>query len=356
VWTIDVYAKSALPPALAMFAIAGSVILLVAGVVVGFARARRRRILAATAEASVSDMPPALVEGLDVVLSGIVRHVQDRDVAVKVSVTQAGSETESSGSWSHSWTEIDREIILAPFLLELPGGQLVRVDPPNNVEVADALDQKVWINRKRRVLSAELVPGERIYARGRLERSDQAVAAGAYRDVEWSWALRAAGNQMLLSSEPMGGGLRQRAGFHRGYAGTAVGLLVVTQGTLIWFYQRVAGFTRPESVASTRYYQTTDDDGDRDDHYVISVRGEVISVHHDDFPNISAGTTVPIRFASEYNWNLGASPTISWWHGGLVLVTSIAFWCMYASRRRSSRPWFRRKVNESAAGRLPDIA
>lgn len=350
------YPASALAPALAMFAIAGSVIALVASAAAGFVRARRRDLLATTAEAALGDTSPPLVDGCDVFLSGIVRHVEDHDVAVKVSVTQAGSESMSSGSWSHSWTEIDREIILAPFLLELPGGELVLVAPPKNVDVADALDQKVWINRNRRVLSAELVPGERIHARGRLERSDQAIAATMYRDEQWGWSLRAADGQMLLSSEPLGAGLRQRAAFHRSYAWTAIGLLLATQLTLAKFYPRLGGRTEMVTVSRTQSWQTTDSDGDVDDHYAITIRGVRVEVDHGDYVNMSEGTTVPVRFASEDNWNLGASATISWGHGAYIVGLTIVFLLWYRSRRRSSRPWFRRKVNDQGPGRLPDAA
>ena len=113
---------------LATFAIAATVLALVAGVIIGFARASRRRAVAARAEASVTGASHPLVEGMDVVLAGTVRHLEGHEVAVKVSIRQAGTETESSGAWSHSWTEIDREIVVAPFLLELATGELVRIE------------------------------------------------------------------------------------------------------------------------------------------------------------------------------------------------------------------------------------
>src|SRR6185503_3436940 len=118
---------------------------------------------------------PALLEGHEVVLSGIVRHHADHDVAVRIEVHQEGSEARIKERieyrWSHEWYETRRTTIVAPFLLELADGQLVLIQPPKHVSVADALDQKRWIDRHQRVLSAELTPGERIWARGRLERS-----------------------------------------------------------------------------------------------------------------------------------------------------------------------------------------
>jgi len=303
----------------------------------------------------VSETPPPLVAGADVVLAGVVRHLEDHDVAVKVNITQAGSESESSGSWSHSWTEIDRDIVLAPFLLELAGGELVRIDPPRNVDVADALDQKVWIDRNERVLSAELVPGETIFARGRLERSDRALpAASAYRDVQWGWALQASDGQMLLSSEPLGSGMRARAAFHRGFAWRALVLLVATQVTLVYYYQRALGDTMLVPLTSKRWYSTYDD-GESTTHWQFTTYGKSVNVDAQDYSLVATGDELPIRVADADNWNLGAKPTISWWHGlGLVLVTT-TYWVWYRVRRRKSRPWFRRPVNDSGQGRLPDV-
>jgi hypothetical protein len=342
VGTLDAYALWAMTPEHTPFVVVGSLFALVAGVAAGFARARRRDAFAAAAEAGVGDEQPPLVEGRDVVLSGIVRLFEDHDVAVKVSITQDGTETKDKGIWSHRWTEVDREIVVAPFLLELTGGELVLVNPPNEVEVADALDQKVRINRNRRVLSAELVPGEHILARGRLERSDQAAPGDAYRDVQWGWALCASRGRMLLSSEPLGAGLRQRAAFHRRAAWTALALLVLTQGSLALFYARLAG--RTETVTVTARHHKRGD--------FITVRGETFEVVRGDYERIREGTTIPIRYATEKNWDLGASATIRWHHGAIIVTAVIAFWIWYGLRRRSTRPWFRRKVNESGSGRL----
>ncbi|MFN0249412.1 MAG: hypothetical protein ACKV2T_21175 [Kofleriaceae bacterium] len=359
-WSMDVYASSDVPPVLAMFVVwfaAGSLLL---GIVVGVVRGARRATLAKRAELSMGDENRPLVEGRDVVLHGIVRHLEANDIAVKVSVSQTGTETESSGSWSHAWVEIDRDIVVAPFLLELPNKEVVRVDPPRNVDVADALDQKVWIDRNNRVLSAELVPGETIWARGRLERSDIAAPGSVYRDVAWGWALGPTDGQMLLSSEPLGAGLLERARFHQRYAWIAAGILVALQLSLGWFYGRLAGTTLVTEVAKMRFYQTTDSDGDTHDHYVIGVLRDTNIDEHDieiddhSYDLLDRGNRVPIRWGSYTNWNLGAEATLALWHSLVLLSIPIAFWIAYVARRRSSRPWFRRKVNESGAGKLPD--
>jgi hypothetical protein len=357
---MDLYASGDVPPQLATFIVWYVAISLLLGIVVGVFRGARRAALAKRAERTMGDEKHPLVEGKDVVLYGTVRHFEANDVAVKVSVSQTGTESESSGSWSHAWVEIDRDIVVAPFLLELPNKEVVRVDPPKNVDVADELDQKVWIDRNNRVLSAELVPGETIWARGRLERSDIAVPGSAYRDVAWGWALGPTDGQMLLSSEPLGAGLLERARFHRYYAWIAAGILIALQLSLGWFYGRIVGIEVVAEVTDKRFYQTTDSDGDTHDHYVIYVARDTnidehdIEIDDDDYELVDRGNRVPIRWASYTNWNLGAEPTLALWHTLFLFSIPITFWIVYFARRRSSRPWFRRKVNESGAGKLPD--
>ena len=357
---MDLYASGDLPPVVAAFIAIQSAVMLLLAIVVGVLRGARRAQLASRAERGVGGEHHPLVEGKDVVLCGVVRHLEGHDVAVKVSVTQNGTETEISGSWTHSWIEVDREITVRPFLLELSSKELVRVDPPTNVDVADTLDQKVWIDRNRRVLSAELVPGEKIWVRGRLERSDIAVPGTAYRDVAWGWALGPTAGQMLLSSEPLGAGLRERARFHRHYAWIAVALLLAIQISLGWFYARTVAPTVVAEVAEKRTYQTTDSDGDTHDHYVITLARDTqldhrtVRIDDDDYVHVGHGSHVPLRYAGSTNWNLGAEPTFAIWHGvGIVGLCSV-FWIAYPMRRRSTRPWFRRKVHDSGIGRLPD--
>ena len=208
------------------------------------------------------------------------------------------------------------------------------------------------------MLSAELVPGEQIYARGRLARSDIAAPGAAYREVKWGWALHPAGGQMLLSSEPLGAGLRARAAFHRRFGWLALGLVVATQLTLVAFYGRVGGDTVTARVAGMHTYETTDDDDHTHQHYVVDLDPEVhlsrrsVEVSGSEYAVLLQGATLPVRRASATNWNLGASPTIAIWHAAAIAFAPFAFWLAYLSRRRSSRPWFRRKVTERGAGRL----
>lgn len=359
-WTQDVYECWTMSPTWSLAAALLALVPLASVVVLGFWRAWRRAAVAATAEASVEPRP-VLAEGRDLVLAGRVRLLDDADVAVRISVRQRGSEHESSGAWSYRWEEIDREIVVHPFVLELANGEQVVVYPPANVDVADALDQKVVIKRDERVMSAELVPGEAIFARGRLARQGRARAGEGYRDGTFGWSLHPANGHMLLSSEPMGSGLRKRARFHRRFAWFALAVLAATQLTLVSFYGRRAGVARAAPVEELRHEDATDDDGDPVHTYEVRVRGRWIEValvdwialggHLDRAPE--PPMIVPIRYASDGNWNLGSEPVIAWWHGVLVVVLAGGAVLAYPLIRRATRPWFRRRAQESGSGRLP---
>ena len=91
-WTTEIHAKGAAPPGFAVFSIVVANVVLVACAIVALRRMQRRKALAAAAEASAAGAPPALVEGAEVVLSGIVRLLEGRDVAVRVCVFQRGTE------------------------------------------------------------------------------------------------------------------------------------------------------------------------------------------------------------------------------------------------------------------------
>ncbi|MBL9014130.1 MAG: hypothetical protein JNL83_08130 [Myxococcales bacterium] len=351
-WTTEVYARGALAPGLAWFVIALATVLFVAGAIAALGRMRRRDALAAAAEASVTGAPPSLVEGTDVVLAGTVRLLAGKHVAVRVSVHQQGAESERSGLWTYTWTEVGREVVVEPFVLELANGQHVVVNPPRNVDVSDALDQVQWHDRQRRTLFAELRPGERIFARGRLDRSDRATPGGAYRDTQWGWALGPSGGQMLLSSEPLGQGMRRRAGFHRGAGAIACLLLFAMQLSLGLFYGRLFGETVTETVVDKDTTSSRDKKGNTTFRYWVTVREQEVELSNAAHMVVRVGDSIPIRVGSETNWQLGSSATIGWIHAVILAGGSIAFWVYYTGRRARSRPWFRRRLDEKGDGRL----
>jgi hypothetical protein len=353
---IDLYAENQFGATTSIVLIVSLSLALVAIAIVSFARARRRAALAAS-EAATMNPRRTLREG-DVVLSGVVEHAPEHDVAVRVEVTQHGTETESSGTWSHSWREVDRQIIVAPFYLRLADGTRVRVEAPRDVDVADDLDQKVLVSRTSRVLSAELVPGEELHVRGWLERGGDALPAEAgYRDVTWGWVLRAGRGRMLLSSAPLGKGLQQRAAFHRRYGRRALALLAGIQLSLAWYYARATGDVEIAQLVDRHHTTHEDSDGDTVHDYDVVIRLHDGSLHTvdiegDDFLRAIPQSKVMIRRGA-LGWKLGARSTLSYSHGAVMLGLVLLFAFAYHSRRRSTRPWFRRRVDHRGAGRLP---
>jgi len=354
--TTDLYEANMLGPGTSLLVIAVCSLALISLAIVALARARRRAWLAADAAATMNS-DRVLHEG-EIVLSGVVEHAPEQDVAVRVEVTQQGDERESSGSWSHSWREVDRRIVVAPFYLRLADGTRVRVEAPPDVDVADDLDRKVLVSRTSRVLSAELVPGESLHARGWLERGDAAMpgAGAAYRDVTWGWLLRPARGRMMLSSHPLGRGLQERAAFHRWYGRLVI---VVFAGLQLWlsgYYALASGSVETAQIVDKHHTSYHDSDGDPHHHYDVVVRlgrGPLRTVDIDGSDFDRAEGKVAVRHGA-LGWKLGAQPTLSFAGALVPLIGVILLWFTYRRRRQTTRPWFRRRVEHHGSGRLPD--
>ncbi len=342
-------------PTIALVMIVGLSLALLWMAVVAFMRARRRTKIAAEEAASLSDPNAPLQEG-EIVLSGIVEHAPAHDVAVRVEITQEGTEHESSGSYSHRWTEVDRTTTVSPFYLVLRDKTRVRVEPPKTVEVADDLDHKVLISDKRRIRSAELVPGESLHAHGWLERGGDAEATAGYRDVAWGWLLRPANKRMMLSSHPLGDGLRKRVAFHRRYGMAAVFGFLILQISLLGYYARAFGTVEEATVIDRTVSQYEDSDGHTHYDYLLKLElpGEptqyTMEVYDDAFASTSKGERLPILRG--WGWELGARPTVPGWRLMVGLLLVIALPLIYKLRRVATRPWFRRKVVDKGSGRL----
>jgi hypothetical protein len=353
----DIYPYADLRPTLSWAIVLLTSLAALAMIALSYTRFRQRRKLAAEA-AALLDAKAGLHEG-EAVLTGVVEHADDHDVAVKVEVIQHGTESESSGSWSYSWTEIDRAIVVKPFYLVLADGTRIRVLAPPNVEVADALDQKVLISRNRRVLSAELVPGEALHVQGQLERGALLKPGGetGYRDAAYEWQLVPSRGRMLLSSEPLGRGLQERAQFHRRYTIRFVVVFVLLQLMFANFYSRALAPDLAALVVDKQHTVGTDDDGDPVEDFGVTLQIEKanhqFAIGGSDFLRVEVGYTVVVRKGVLFGWDLGGKPTLFVLTVGLSLLLTFGLALIYKGVRASTRPWFRRKVNHSGSGQLP---
>lgn len=251
---------------------------------------------------------------------------------------------------------------VTPFDLVLDGGQRVRVEPPDDVSFVDDLDKKILVDKTRRVLVAELVPGERVWIRGALARRRGARAG--YRGGEAELVLGAPKHgRMEVSSEPLAERFRARGAFHlRSAVGLAVVMLAL-QVTLSTHYARLFfGHAEWRSVRAKYHDVSRDSDGETHTYGVkielVPGRVDAISIDKTDFhASLEEGDLVPVRVVAAWPFasSLGLRSTVHAGHAIFLVVITIATLVGHSFRRRSSRPWYRRKVEHSHGGRLPEV-
>ncbi len=173
--TYEIFEASQISPPWALVFVVGldlAALALVIFCIVEIRKAKR----AAAAAASAVNPGVALFEGARFV-AGKVELAQGEPSAVRVTVTQKGTERAPKGIWSHCWTETARETSARPFYLVHESGARIRVEPPLDVMLVDGLDQKEWLERTERRLRAELAPGELAVVEGFLQRGEDPEAA-----------------------------------------------------------------------------------------------------------------------------------------------------------------------------------
>ena len=123
---------------------------------------RRARDARRTADAESQ----TLDEG-DTILRG---RAELDDGTVRATVEQVGSEAESSGSWTVTWTETNRRVQVAPFYVVHASGERVRVEPGDKTHLAARA-------RRDRARRSQPAP-----ARGRNRRGTRGVDHGRARE------------------------------------------------------------------------------------------------------------------------------------------------------------------------------
>ncbi|XXX72489.1 hypothetical protein WMF30_33060 [Sorangium sp. So ce134] len=317
----------------------------------------RQRRAAAQAEASF-DPGVALAPG-EAVVKGTVERAQGADVAVRVEVEQEGSETESSGVWSHEWSETDRKVRVQPFYLRHASGARIRVEPGEDVMLVDALDGIILVDRKKRVRVAELVPGEEVFAVGELRRApDPEAPTQGYRGVAQGFLLvPRRWQRMLLSSEPLGQRFARRAAFHLRWGAFAAVASIA-------FNAAFAGFHARRWLGETVDVRVTEllevERGDTDYHEV-TVQGEGGAAFVDEvsfavFARLRKGDALRARHVPSWPLASAIGPGVTAHSAAWValpLLGVLAF--AYLIRAHSARPWYERKVVDQGTGKLPDV-
>ncbi|KYF90754.1 hypothetical protein BE20_16850 [Sorangium cellulosum] len=320
--------------------------------------ALRERRAAAQAEASF-DPGVALAPG-EAVVMGTVERAQGADVAVRVEVEQEGSETESSGVWSHEWSETDRKVRVQPFYLRHASGARVRVEPGEDVTLVDALDGMILVDRTKRVRVAELVPGEQVFAVGELRRApDPEAPTQGYRGAAQGFLLvpRSHGRRMLLSSEPLGQRFARRAAFHLRWGAFAAVASIAFNAAFAGFHaRRWLGETIDVRVTELREIERGDTD-----YHEVTAQGEggaaiVDEVSHAAFALLRKGDALKARYVPSWPLASAVGPGVTAHSAAWValpLLGVLAF--AYLIRAHGTRPWYEKKVVDQGNGKLPDV-
>lgn len=324
-----------------------------------YARARKQAE-ARSAEASFDGAKP-LVPG-EVVLFGEVERAEGAETAVRVEVDQAGEDHETSGSWSHRWTEKGRRVLVEPFYVRLGSGDRVRVEPRDDVFLVDEMDGVIRVDLKTRVRYAELTPGERVYASGTLSRAQdpESPPAAGYRSGREGFVLRPPrGGRMLLSSQPLGERFLERARFHGRWAKWILLCAFVFHALVLGFHlRRWVGTDTTAPIVRLHHYTTRSEDS-IDHHYMVWMsprEGVLVRDHVDegDFAWMQEGQPVRLRLVEapfEKRTTIGPHLTVHVFAWSVVPLL-LGAWLLYRRREDATRPWYERPVVDSGSGKL----
>lgn len=325
---------------------------------------RARHVRQARAAEASANVNQNLTPG-PAVLFGEVEYAQGASAAVRVDVDQDGEETESSGVWSHKWTEKNRRVSIEPFYLRIDSNSRIRIEPTRDVLLVDSMDGIIRVELTKRTRYAELVPGEKMYACGELVRAHdpESPTERGYRTSREALVLRPTPKEpMLLSTEPLGARFRSRAAFHTRAAAWIGAIAIFCHLMLFGFHaRRYLGQTVDAKITMLDDYTTRDDEGDISHHYRVWLRppNEAIFTDHVDastFARLREGDVVPVRLVPGI---LSSRSTI----GPDVTVSSAAFliiplvlmtWFTYRHREKATRPWYMNDVVDVGPGRLEE--
>ncbi len=147
------------------------------------------------ARRSVAEETAALDVG-DRVVHGCVAYARDKDLAVRTTVEQVGTEAESSGSWTVTWEESRRVVDVAPFYVVHASGARVRIEPEGRVKLEADLVATVRDDTTHRHRIASLFPEDPVWVMGLLKRAPDPEGSLGYRDAA-GWVMRPAPRSVM---------------------------------------------------------------------------------------------------------------------------------------------------------------
>ncbi|MBK9265124.1 MAG: hypothetical protein IPM54_35755 [Polyangiaceae bacterium] len=334
--------------------------------IMGVALVERARHLrqARAADATASDVNQKFVPG-PAVLFGEVEYAQGASVAVRVDVDQDGEETESSGVWSHKWTEKNRRVDIAPFYLRVAEDKRIRIESTREVFLVDSMDGIIRVELTKRTRYAELTPGEKIYACGELVRAHdpESPTEGGYRSSREALVLRPMPKQpMLLSTEPLGARFRERASFHGVVVVLTAIVAILCHAFFFGFHaRRYLGQTVDANITMLHDFTTRDGEGDITRHCRVWLNPANGPIFSDDVDALKCdqlreGDVVPVRLVPgilSSRSTIGPDVTVS--TGAFMFIPLVlSAWFAYRHNEKATRPWYMNKVVDTAPGRLEE--
>lgn len=341
-----------------------------------FGSLRRAVIAGARARAhqrsEVAALEQPLREGA-FVLAGKVAYGKEQPEAMRVEITQHGTEVEGSGgSWRHKWTEVHRKLTVHPFYVVRSSGERVRVEPtPDESRLFDELENKILVQEHvpietkhsgpLRTRVATLMPDEHVWVTGPLSRVFDldvgvAVETAGHRESAGPSALVMRGEPTLLvSSVSLTDHFRQRSQKHVKHAFFLLLVGSVPAVVLARYVDRTQGETVTATVEAVS--EVTGDEG-RMEGYRAYARHDRRTFESDVLRQSPAiGSTLPFR-VGEWSDNQGSVACIGAGELGLSYLFcafAIIAHCTSVVTSISSLPWYRSekvKFEEGGRGRL----
>lgn len=288
------------------------------------------------------------------VLCGRVRLAHGERIAVRVEVTQRGFQYRTKDANRHQWDEIDRLTTARPFYLEDTRGPRIRVEPPADVLVIDRMDQIQHGPDKTRLRTAELTPGEPIYAVGRLVRDDDPESASGQ-----SLVLRADNGEMMLSSEPLSARFDPPALVNALFGMMMLFFLLL--GSALTLPVQGRYFLGQDEIASVQSKRVRHVRSRRNSHTEYWVKIGMLGgdtaeyeVSRGWYDSLPQGQTVAMRSVMGIpgSAELGNTASVHWIVLLLIVGSPLGITGMYVAGVRRVRPWWEAKLVDIGSGSL----
>lgn len=301
---------------------------------------------------------------------GQVEFSEGTNLAIRVTISQEGTQRAYKNGHTHTWTEIDRQIEALPFYVRTTNGDRIRVEPPVDVMLVDRLDQMEWLAPAFRRRRAELTSGEGAVVEGRLEQGmDPELHGpnGTYRTTgSKGWIMKPTKRRgMYVSTESLSRRHELRA---RAFSRTMIFVVIINVIAASVLFQYRTSLLFGRNVAATyggkKHYQTRDSKGRVIGHYAALVSymddpnyvfSEQVDLDYDDFVKLPQKSgRIWLRYVPGKNWatTLGVGVSVN---SALLIISAIFVGIGFyrVIRAKLHRRWYEGHVVEQGHGPLP---